>query len=478
MHKLALAVFCVIAARTSQRALAGEPNAGITVEDFRKVCVATHALGAVKSLSEAIAGRVKEATASARGVGEELEGQLRIKRSARQLVTQLAPSCIDASEGETAKKNASALVVCAADAINKAAVKLKQEADTAAAEAVDGKKEGDTALARLASAIGTGSNNGWHSTAEPIWEESLKLAMIYLCNNANTGSNGCGTTEGTNCPCVPTGFTAKNSNNARSSVETAPQIIHTGTTATDGSEDSGQWTQLKQSAAVTEQQLKTNLNAAMRICEALEGTTAHHLNTADTIEQTISTLLRAMKRSDAQGATRCLGHMDTTAGCAGSSGEKGACICYKPKGGNTTAISWASKALTAVHALRSLLRTEKQAAQLNTLAAAWAGTQEHTQQQHTAGQPRTRRTAATAREHTSTPTASPRDNSQQHQQNDSTDQQTGDGARAQCEKEGGTWDPKEHACDNTAKKDTTHTRRTLDAALTLATLALTASAWR
>ncbi|KAH8618972.1 hypothetical protein ERJ75_000221500 [Trypanosoma vivax] len=122
MHKLALAVFCVIAARTSQRALAGEPNAGITVEDFRKVCVATHALGAVKSLSEAIAGRVKEATASARGVGEELEGQLRIKRSARQLVTQPAPSCIDASEGETAKKNASALVVCAADAINKAAV--------------------------------------------------------------------------------------------------------------------------------------------------------------------------------------------------------------------------------------------------------------------------------------------------------------------------------------------------------------------
>ncbi|KAH8618970.1 hypothetical protein ERJ75_000221300 [Trypanosoma vivax] len=69
MHKLALAVFCVIAARTSQRALAGEPNAGITVEDFRKVCVATHALGAVKSLSEAIAGRVKEATASARGWG-------------------------------------------------------------------------------------------------------------------------------------------------------------------------------------------------------------------------------------------------------------------------------------------------------------------------------------------------------------------------------------------------------------------------
>ncbi|KAH8607632.1 hypothetical protein ERJ75_001394800 [Trypanosoma vivax] len=155
MHKLALAVFCVIAARTSQRSLAGEPDAGITVEDFRKVCVATHALGAVKSLSEAIAGRVKEVTASARGVGEELEGQLRIKRSARQLVTQLAPSCIDASEEETAQKNASALVVCAADAINKAAVRLKQEADTAAAEAVDGKKEGGTALARLASAIRT-----------------------------------------------------------------------------------------------------------------------------------------------------------------------------------------------------------------------------------------------------------------------------------------------------------------------------------
>ncbi|CCD18936.1 variant surface glycoprotein, (VSG), putative, partial [Trypanosoma vivax Y486] len=355
MHKLALAVFCVIAARTSQRALAGEPNAGDTMEDFRKVCVATHALGAVKSLSEAIAGREKEATASARGVGEELEGQLRIKRSARQLVTQPAPSCIDASEEGTQQKNASALVVCAADAINKAAVKLKQEADTAAAEAVDGKKEGDTALARLASAIGTASNNVWHSTTEPIWQESLKLAMIYLCNNANTGSNGCGTTTGTNCPCVPTGFTAKNSNNARSSVETAPQIIHTGKTATDGTEGTGQWTQLKNSAAVTEAQLKTNLNAAMRICEALEGTTTHHLNTADTIEQTISTLLRAMKRSDAQGATRCLGHMHTTAGCDGSSGEKGQCICYKPKGGNTTAISWASKALTAVHALRSLL---------------------------------------------------------------------------------------------------------------------------
>ncbi|CCD21529.1 variant surface glycoprotein, (VSG), putative [Trypanosoma vivax Y486] len=478
MHKLALAVFCVIAARTSQRALAGEPNAGDTVEDFRKVCVATHALGAVKSLSEAIAGRVKEATASARGVGEELEGQLRIKRSARQLVTQLAPSCLDSSEEERAQKNASALVVCAADATNKAAVKLKQEADTAAAEAVDGKKEGGTALARLASAIGTGSNNGWTGNAQPIWQESLKLAMIYLCNNANSGPNGCGTTTGTNCPCVPPGYTAKNSNGERSSVETTPKIIHTGRKNKDGAKDSGEWTKLKQSAAVTEAELKTNLNAAMRICEALEGTTTHHLNTADTIEQTISTLLRAMKRNDAEGATRCLGHMHTDEGCDGSSGEKGACICYKPTRGNTTEISWASKALTAVHALRSLLRTEKQAEQLNTLAAAWAGTQEHTQQQHGAGQPRTRRTAATAREHTSTPTASPRDNSQQHQQNDSTEQQTEDGARGQCEKDGGTWDPKEHACNNTAKKDTTHTRRTLDAALTLATLALTASAWR
>ncbi|KAH8603735.1 hypothetical protein ERJ75_001792300 [Trypanosoma vivax] len=208
MHKLALAVFCVIAARTSQRALAGDTNAGITVEDFRKVCVATHALGAVKSLSEAIAGKVKEATASARGVGEELEGQLRIKRSARQLVTQLAPSCLESSEGETAKKNASAFVVCAADAINKAAEKLKQRADTAAAEAVDGKKEGDTALARLASAIGKASD-AWDSTTEPIWQDSLKIAMIYLCNNANSGSNGCGTTTGTNCPCVPDGYTAK-----------------------------------------------------------------------------------------------------------------------------------------------------------------------------------------------------------------------------------------------------------------------------
>ncbi|KAH8607591.1 hypothetical protein ERJ75_001397100 [Trypanosoma vivax] len=376
------------------------------------------------------------------------------------------------------QKNASALVVCAAEAINKAAVQLKQEADGAAAEAVDGKEEGGTALARLASAIRSNKHDGWHSNAKPIWQESLKLALIYLCNNAHTGSNGCGTTGGTNCPCVPTGFTARASDNARSSVETAPQIIHTGTEATDATEDSGQWTKIGQSAEVTEAQLKTNLNAAMRICEALEGTTAHHLNTADTIAQTISTLLRAIKRADAAGATRCLGHMDKTAGCEGSSGEKGACICYKPKGGNTTAISWASKALTAVHALRSLLRTEKRAAHVNTLAAAWAGTQEHTHQQHTNGQPRTRRTAATAREHTSTPTASPRDNSQQHQQNDSTDQQTGDGARAQCEKDGGTWDPKEHACNNTAKKDTTHTRRTLDAALTLATLALTASAWR
>ncbi|KAH8603737.1 hypothetical protein ERJ75_001792000 [Trypanosoma vivax] len=477
MHKLSLAVFCVIAARTSQRALAGEPNAGITVEDFRKVCVATHALGAVKSLSEAIAGRVKEATASARGVGEELEGQLRIKRSARQLVTQLAPSCIDSSEGKTAQMNASALVVCAADAINKAAVKLKQEADTAAAEAVDGKKEGDTAIARLASAIGKGSN-AWLSTAQPIWQESLKLAMIYLCNNANDGPHGCGTTAGTNCPCVPTGYTAPARNGEKSSVETTPKIIHTGRQNKDGSADTGEWTKLTNSAVVTEHELKTNLNAAMRICEALEGNTTHHLNTADTIEQTIGTLLRAMKRNDAEGATRCLGHMDTDEGCDGSSGEKGACICYKPKGGNTTAISWASKALTAVHALRSLLRTEKQAAQLTTIAAAWAAKQEHTQQQHTIGQPRTRRTDETAREHTSTPTASPRDNSQKHQQNDSTEQQTGDGARAQCEKDGGTWDPKEHACNNTAKQDTTHTRRTLDAALTLATLALTASAWR
>ncbi|CCD19685.1 variant surface glycoprotein, (VSG), putative, (fragment) [Trypanosoma vivax Y486] len=302
--------------------------------------------------------------------------------------------------------------------------------------------------------------------------------MIYLCNNANSGSNGCGTTTGTNCPCVPDGYTAKNSDGQRSAVEQTPQIIHTGKRATDGSADSGQWTQLKNSGAVTEQQLKTNLNAAMRICETLEGNTTHHLNTADTIEQKITTLLRAMKRSDAAGATRCLGHMDKTAGCDGSTGEKGACICYKPKGGNTTEISWASKALTAVHALRSLLRTEKQAAQLTTLAAAWAGTQEHTQQQHEAGQPHTRRTNATARKHTSTPTASPRDNSQKHQQNDSTDQQTEAGARAQCDKDGGTWDPKEHACNNTAKKDTAHTRRTLDAALTLATLALTASAWR
>ncbi|KAH8603736.1 hypothetical protein ERJ75_001791600 [Trypanosoma vivax] len=478
MHKLALAVFCVIAARTSQRALAGEPNAGDTVEDFRKVCVATHALGAVKSLSEAIAGRVKEATASARRVGEELEGQLRIKRSARQLVTQLAPSCLDSSEEETAQKNASALVVCAADTTNKEAEKLKQRADTAAAEAVDGKREGERALARLASAIGKGSNNGWTGNAQPIWQESLRIAMIYLCNNADDAPNGCGTTTGTNCPCVPPGYTAKNSNGERSSVETTPKIIHTGRKNKDGAKDSGEWTKLKQSAVVTEAELKTNLNAAMRICEALEGTTTHHLNTADTIEQTISTLLRAMKRNDAEGATRCLGHMHTDEGCDGSSGEKGACICYKPTGGNTTEISWASKALTAVHALRSLLRTEKQAEQLNTLAAAWAGTQEHTQQQHGAGQPRTRRTAATAREHTSTPTARPRDNSQQHQQNDSTEQQTEDGARGQCEKDGGTWDPKEHACNNTAKKDTTHTRRTLDAALTLATLALTASAWR
>ncbi|KAH8607601.1 hypothetical protein ERJ75_001396200 [Trypanosoma vivax] len=110
MHKLALAVFCVIAARTSQRALAGEPNAGITVEDFRKVCVATHALGAVKSLSEAIAGRVKEATASARGVGEELEGQLRIKRSARQTGDTTGTFLHRCHEEGTAQKNASALV--------------------------------------------------------------------------------------------------------------------------------------------------------------------------------------------------------------------------------------------------------------------------------------------------------------------------------------------------------------------------------
>ncbi|KAH8612326.1 hypothetical protein ERJ75_000901400 [Trypanosoma vivax] len=109
MHKLALAVFCVIVARTSQRALAGEPNAGDTVEDFRKVCVATHALGAVKSLSEAIAGRVKEATASARGWGGA-RGRLRIKRSARQLVTQLAPSCLDSSEEETARRTLARLL--------------------------------------------------------------------------------------------------------------------------------------------------------------------------------------------------------------------------------------------------------------------------------------------------------------------------------------------------------------------------------
>ncbi|CCD21073.1 variant surface glycoprotein, (VSG), putative [Trypanosoma vivax Y486] len=482
MHKLALAVFCVSAARTSQRALAGEPNAGDTVEDFRKVCAATHALGAVKSLSEAIAGRVKEVTEGARRVGEELECQLRIKRSARQLVAKLAPSCIDSSEAETAQKNASALVVCAADAINGEAVKLKNTAGTAAAEVIDGNKdgkvEGGAALARLWSAISRGTNNAWDGQAHKMRGSGLAIAMIYLCNNANPDPNGCGTSGGRNCPCVPQGFTAKTSDEERSTVETTPRIIHTGRQNKDGKKDSGEWTKLTHNTRMTAEELRTNLGAAKRICDALEDTTKQNLNTADTIEQTVTALVRAMKRTDEEGEARCLGRMDEANGWDGSSGEKGACICYKTPGKNTTAISWASKALTAVRALRSLLRTEQQAAQLNTLAAAWAGTQEHTQQQHEAGHTRTRRTAATAREHTSTPTASPRDNSHKHQQNDSTDQQTEDGARAQCEKDGGTWDPKEHACNNTAKKDTTHTRRTLDAALTMATLALTASAWR
>ncbi|KAH8607639.1 hypothetical protein ERJ75_001395700 [Trypanosoma vivax] len=414
MHKLALAVFCVIAARSSQRALAGEPNAGDTVEDFRKVCAATHALGAVKSLSEAIAGRVKEVTEGARRVGEELECQLRIKRSARQLVAKLAPSCIDSSEAETAQKNASALVVCAADAINGEAVKLKNTAGTAAAEVIDGNKdgkvEGGAALARLWSAISRGTNNAWDGQAHKMRGSGLAIAMIYLCNNANPDPNGCGTSGGRNCPCVPQGFTAKTSDEERSTVETTPRIIHTGRQNKDGKKDSGEWTKLTHNTRMTAEELRTNLGAAKRICDALEDTTKQNLNTADTIEQTVTALVRAMKRTDEEGEARCLGRMDEANGWDGSSGEKGACICYKTPGKNTTAISWASKALTAVRALRSLLRTEQQAAQLNTLAAAWAGTQEHTQQ-HTNRPPRTRRTAATAREHTSTPTASPRDNS-------------------------------------------------------------------
>ncbi|KAH8618224.1 hypothetical protein ERJ75_000298300 [Trypanosoma vivax] len=478
MHKLALAVFCVAAARTSQRALAGEPNAGDTVEDFRKVCVATHALGAVKSLSEAIAGRVKDNTASARGVGTELEGQLRISRSARHLVTQLSPSCTDNSRQENATKNASWLVVCAAKEIAEKADQLKNKADSAARDAIEGDKGRAKQLDGLAPAIARGPNAVWGHEARKVWDNGLETAIIYLCNNANTGGKGCGTTDGTHCPCVPKGFTAKTGTGTQSSIETTGKIIHTGSPKTDGKEGTGQWRVDKNTAKVSAEELKTNLNAAMRTCEALEDTRTHQLNTADTIEQTISTLLRAMKRTAGSPEERCLGGMHTDEGCDGSSGEKGACICYKPTGGNTTEISWASKALTAVHALRSLLRTEKQAAHVTTLASAWFGTQEHTQQQHTTGQPRTRRTAATAREHTSTPTASPRDNRQQHQQNDSTDQQTEYEARAQCEKDGGTWDPKEHASNNTAKRDTTHTRRTLDAALTLATLALTASAWR
>ncbi|KAH8607621.1 hypothetical protein ERJ75_001395300 [Trypanosoma vivax] len=194
MHKLALAVFCVIAARTSQRALAGEPNAGDTVEDFRKVCVATHALGAVKSLSEAIAGRVKEVTASARGVGTELEGQLRIKRSAMHLVAKLAPTCIDDSRQDNATRNASEIVVCAADAIADKADKMKNAAETHVRAAIEGRQGRQAQLTGLATAMATESSGGWGRQARAVWDNGLETAMIYLCNNAHSGSNGCGTT--------------------------------------------------------------------------------------------------------------------------------------------------------------------------------------------------------------------------------------------------------------------------------------------